>query len=63
MDLFVSGIFTLVGFALIILYVYAFVLLWRDEKFSDAIKLAGTLLFIVVGPATWIYLIYRVFRN
>lgn len=63
MEFALSGIFTLVGFGLLILYIYTFVLLWRDKQFGDPVKLIGTVLFVTVFPASWIYLIYRMFRN
>jgi len=63
MDLLLSVIITSVGFGLFVLYVYAFILLWKDEKFEDLIKILGTVLFFVFWPAAWIYLIYRMFRS
>jgi len=63
MDFILSGIVTLVFVVLFILYVYAFILLWKDEKFEDLVKILGTVLFLAFWPAAWVYLIYRMFRN
>ena len=63
MDLILSGIFTLVGIGLIVLHIYSFILLWRDEKFEDLVKILGTVLFLVFWPAAWVYLIYRWSRS
>ena len=62
MELLLSLIFTVLGLALIILYVYSFIFLWRDEKFEDLIKILGTVLFLAFPIASWVYLIYRMFR-
>lgn len=62
MELLLSLIFTVVGFGLLILYIYSFILLWRDEKFEDLIKILGTVLFLAFPVASWVYLIYRMFR-
>lgn len=59
MDLILSFIITFVGFGLIALYIYSFVLLWGDENFEDLIKILGTVLFLVFPVASWVYLIYR----
>ncbi|KKM99826.1 hypothetical protein LCGC14_1143930 [marine sediment metagenome] len=63
MDLLLSLIFTVVGFGLIILYIYSFVLLWTDKQFEDLIKILGTVLFLVFPVASWVYLFYRMFRS
>ncbi len=63
MDLILSLTFTLVGIALLVLYIYSFVLLWNDEKFEDPIKILGTVLFLAFPVASWVYLIYRWCRS
>ncbi len=63
MDLLLSLIITVAGFGLLILYIYSFVLLWGDEKFEDLIKILGTVLFLVFPVASWVYLLYRMFRS
>lgn len=63
MDLILSLIFTLVGAGLIVLYIYSFILLWRDEKFEDLVKILGTVLFLAFPVASWVYLIYRWCRS
>lgn len=63
MDLLLSLIITFAGFGLLILYVFSFVLLWKDKKFEDLIKISGTVLFLAFPVASWVYLIYRMFRS
>lgn len=63
MELLLSMLFSLGSIVLIVLWIYAFVLLWNDKQFSDLIKIVGSILFLVVGPSAWVYLIYRAFRN
>lgn len=63
MDLILSGTFTLLGLALIVLYIYSFILLWKDENFEDLIKILGTILFLAFPLASWVYLIYRWCRS
>lgn len=63
MDLLLSLIITFAGFGLIALYIYSFVLLWTDKQFEDLIKILGTVLFLVFPVASWVYLIYRMFRS
>ena len=63
MDLLLSLIITFAGFGLLILYIYSFVLLWKDEKFEDLVKILGTVLFLAFPVASWVYLLYRMFRS
>jgi len=62
MELLLSLLFSIGGIALFVLWIYAFVLLWGDKQFSDAAKIVGSILFLVIGPSAWVYLIYRMFR-
>lgn len=63
MDLLLSLIFSFGSIALFVLYFYAFILLWNDKQFSNTAKIVGTILFIVIGPSAWVYLLYRAFRT
>ena len=63
MEFVLSVMFTLIGFGLLGLYIYSFILLWGDERFGDPVKLIVCVLFFVAFPASWIYLIYRMFRK
>ena len=63
MDLLLSLIITAVGFGLLALYIYSFILLWNDKKFEDLIKILGTVLFLAFPVASWVYLLYRLFRS
>lgn len=63
MEFALSIIFTWLFFGMLALYVYSFFLLWGDKQFGDPVKLIGTVLFLTVFPASWVYLIYRMFRK
>lgn len=60
MEIFVLG---LIGIIFIFFYIYSFVLLWTDKKFDDLIKLLGTILFLVIPISSWVYLLYKMYRD